>query len=56
MPIYKVAVTRYYIAEVDASSEDEALYYIEGFKENHMVFKDEDMEIIEVRPVTRDDL
>lgn len=56
MPIYKIEVKRYYIAEVDASSSDEAMSYVEGFTEKDMVFQDEDMEILEVRPVTRDDL
>lgn len=56
MPIYKIEVKRYYIAEVDASSSDEAMSYVEGFKESDMVYKDEDMEVLEVRPVTKDDL
>jgi hypothetical protein len=56
MPIYKIEVKRYYIAEVDASSEDEACWYVEGFTEKDMVFECEDLEVLEVRPVTKDDL
>lgn len=56
MPIYKVAVTRHYIAEVDAFCADEACDYIESFKESDMILEDQDLEVLEVRPVTRDDL
>ena len=56
MPIYKIEVTRYYIAEVDASSDDEALSYVETFTEKDMLYKDEYMEVVEVRPITKDDL
>jgi hypothetical protein len=56
MPIYKIEVTRYYIAEVDASCDDEALSYVETFTEKDMLYKDEYMEVVEVRPITKDDL
>lgn len=56
MPIYKLEVKRYYIAEVDASCADEAMSYVEGFTEKDMVYVDEYMEVVEVRPVTKDDL
>jgi hypothetical protein len=56
MPIYRVAVTRHYIAEVDACCADEACDYIESFTEENMVMEDQDLEVLEVRPVTRDDL
>lgn len=56
MPIYKVEVKRYYIAEVDANCADEACDYIESFKESDMVFLEQDLEVVEVRPVTKDDL
>jgi hypothetical protein len=56
MPIYKVEVKRYYIAEIDAYSADEACEYIENFKESDMILKDQDLEVLEVRAVTKDDL
>ena len=56
MPIYKVEVKRYYTAEIDAHSADEACEYIEHFKESDMTFLEQDLEVVEVRPVTRDDL
>lgn len=56
MPIYKIEVKRYYLAEVDAFCADEAMSYVEGFTEKDMVYVDEYMEVVEVRPVTKDDL
>lgn len=56
MPVYKLEVKRYYIAEVIAESADEAMSYVEGFTEKDMVYVDEYMEVVEARPVTRDDL
>lgn len=56
MPIYKIEVKRYYLAEVDASCADEAMSYVEAFTEKDMVYVDEYMEVLEVRPVTKDDL
>lgn len=56
MPVYKLEVKRYYIAEVIAESADEAMSFVEAFTERDMLYQDEYMEVIEARPVTRDDL
>lgn len=56
MPVYKISVKRYYTAEVIADSSDEACDYVEFYKEDDMVFEEQDLEVLEVRPVTREDL
>jgi predicted nucleic-acid-binding Zn-ribbon protein len=56
MPVYKIQVKRYYTAEVIANCADEACGYVEFFKESDMVFEEQDLEVIETRTVTRDDL
>lgn len=56
MPVYKIQVKRYYTAEVVADCADEACDYVESFSERDMVFEEQDLEIIETRLVTREDL
>lgn len=56
MPVYKIEVKRYYTAEVIANCADEACDYVESFSERDMVFEEQDLEVVEVRPVTREDL
>jgi hypothetical protein len=56
MPVYKIEVKRYYTTEIIADSADEACDYAEAMDEKYMVLEDQDFEILEVRPVTREDL